>query len=175
MKFKDIKKMTSCGSYEINVGFEYLKDWVDRQQHKEEMGETASLDLNPDFQRGHVWSEQQQINFMEFLLRGGNTNPIYFNCVGWMNDFEGPFVIVDGLQRLTACLRFINNEIKVFGHYLNEFEDSLRINGVDLKININNLKTRKEVLQWYIDLNTGGTVHTNEEIEKVKKMLKKEK
>lgn len=32
--------------------------------------------------------------------------------------------------------------------------------------------TKEEVLQWYVDMNTGGTPHTNEEIERVKKMIK---
>ena len=34
------------------------------------------------------------------------------------------------------------------------------------------LKTEKEVLQWYVDMNAGGTPHTNEEIERVKSMIK---
>lgn len=36
---------------------------------------------------------------------------------------------------------------------------------------INNLKTEKEVLQWYIDMNAGGTPHIKSEIERVKKMI----
>jgi hypothetical protein len=36
-------------------------------------------------------------------------------------------------------------------------------------------KTRAEVLQWYLDLNTGGVVHTDEEIAKVERMLEAEK
>jgi len=36
---------------------------------------------------------------------------------------------------------------------------------------VNNLKTRKEVLQWYIEFNSGGTVHTDAEIQRVKKLL----
>lgn len=39
-------------------------------------------------------------------------------------------------------------------------------------LNVNNLKSEKEVLQWYIDMNAGGTPHTNEEIERVKQMIK---
>lgn len=38
-------------------------------------------------------------------------------------------------------------------------------------LNVNNLKSEKEVLQWYIDMNAGGTPHTNEEIERVEKMI----
>lgn len=40
-----------------------------------------------------------------------------------------------------------------------------------LRFNVNDLKTEKKVLQWYIDMNAGGTPHTTEEIERVKKMI----
>lgn len=38
-------------------------------------------------------------------------------------------------------------------------------------LNVNNLKSEKEVLQWYVDMNAGGTPHASEEIERVKKMI----
>lgn len=38
-------------------------------------------------------------------------------------------------------------------------------------LNVNDLKTEKEVLQWYIDMNAGGTPHTSDEIERVKRMI----
>ena len=44
-----------------------------------------------------------------------------------------------------------------------------------MKINVNDLPTRKNVLQWYIEHNAGGTIHTEEEINRVKELLKKEK
>ena len=83
-------------------------------------------------------------------------------------------VCVDGLQRFTAIERFVNDEIKVFGCLFSEYEDSVRMSNT-IKININDLQTREEVLQWYIDFNSGGTVHTDEEIDKVKMLLEKEK
>lgn len=87
-----------------------------------------------------------------------------------MKKTEGEFVCVDGLQRITACLRFLNNEIPVFGHFLSEYEDSLS-NLIALEFVINDLPTKKDVLKWYIELNTGGTVHSEEEIARVKNML----
>jgi len=56
----------------------------------------------------------------------------------------------------------------------NEIEDAriaLRSSDANLKMNINGLQTRKELLTWYLDLNDGGTVHTKEELDKVKEML----
>ena len=38
-------------------------------------------------------------------------------------------------------------------------------------LNVNDLKTKKEVLQWYVQMNAGGTPHSAEEIERVKKLM----
>lgn len=81
------------------------------------------------------------------------------------------YVCVDGLQRITATQRFIHNEIKVFGSYYKEFEDSLRVLPATMILNVNDLKTEKEVLQWYVDMNIGGTPHTSDEIKRVRKMI----
>lgn len=137
------------------------------------------LQLNPEFQRGHVWTEEQQIAWLEYHLRGGKLgNTIYLNNPFW-NSYREPkqkeysdYVCVDGLQRITAAQRFVHNEIKVFGSYFKEYEDKLRLaNDATMILNVNNLKSEKEVLQWYIDMNAGGTPHTNEEIERVEKMI----
>jgi len=169
MKFDDIPKFTRLGSYQVNSPLRYLDEKITTWEKEQ------GLEINPDFQRGHVWTEAQQVAFMEYLLKGGKSAiTIYFNQPGWMNKFDGPFVLVDGLQRLTACLKFMRNKLKVFGSYYKDYEDKMSYD-IELLINVNNLKTRKEVLQWYIDFNTGGTAHTNEEIDKVKKLLEAEK
>jgi len=98
--------------------------------------------------------------FIESVLKGGakNARVIYLNNPNWKHSDRTykDFVCVDGLQRYTAIKRFINNEIKVFGYYYNEYEDDLRMK-YDMKINVNDLPTRKDVLQWYLQMNTGGT------------------
>lgn len=43
-----------------------------------------------------------------------------------------------------------------------------------MKVNINDLKSKREVLQWYIEMNAGGTPHSNEEIRRVKALMEKE-
>lgn len=123
------------------------------------------------------WTEEQQISYVAHVLRGGTSGKtIFLNNPNWQehrSDTYTDFVCVDGLQRLTALKRFVNNEIKVFNHYYKEFTGSLRIYH-NLKLNINNLKTKKEVLNWYVEMNEGGTPHTKEEIDKVKNLILKE-
>lgn len=169
MKFKDIPRFTRPGSYQVNMPLCYFVKWIKENQMK------CGLELNPDFQRGHVWTEKQQIAYIEFLLRRGKSGRvIYFNCPNWSaGGRNGEFVCVDGLQRTTAIMRFIDNEIPAFGVYCKDFEDELPME-IDVLVNINELQTRKEVLKWYIEMNDGGTPHTEAEINKVRKMLKQE-
>ena len=171
-KFKDIPKfICQDGHYQVNMPIISLPRWVKEQQ------DDLKLELNPDFQRGHVWAEEQKIAYMEYLLKGGlSSRTIYFNMPGWMHtNWEGPFVCVDGLQRITAVLDFLDNKIKVFNSYFKDFEDPRWLcTEPDVIICINDLKYRKDVLHWYIEMNTGGTVHTKEQIDKVKNLLDKE-
>lgn len=169
MKFKDIPQFIECDNYHVNISMEYLVQRI--AEWENELG----LQLNPDFQRGHVWTEEQQIAFIEFVLKGGKSGrDLYFNMAGWMTDFEGDFVCVDGLQRITAIQRFLNNEIKVFGQYYKDFGERTDRVRHNMCIHVNTLKTKREVLQWYIEMNAGGTPHSKEEIERVRKLMEQE-
>ena len=167
-KFSDIPQFTRAGSWQCDFDVDGLKRFIEAETKN-------GLQLNPQFQRGHVWTEEQQIAFLEYFFRGGKSGlVVYFNKPDWsisVPDGEyNDFVCVDGLQRITAMLRFANNEIPIFGLYYKDFEDKPRMRHT-IKININDLKSEREVLQWYVDMNSGGTPHTTEEIERVKKMI----
>lgn len=172
IKFKDIPQFESDGNWQVNYSVSSLVRFI------EEEIELNGLQLNPEFQRGHIWNEEQQIAWLEYHFKGGKSgNTIYLNNPFWHsikepkeNEYKD-YVCVDGLQRLTACQRFIHNEIKVFGSYYKEYGDSMRTLFHMMTLNVNNLKTEKEVLQWYVDMNAGGTPHTIDEIERVKKMI----
>lgn len=177
IKYSEIEKIMPNGSYEINVGLKHIDRWLD------EMEEDYGLELNPDFQRGNVWTEEQQIAYVEFLLRGGKTaNVIYFNCPTFsfgscerIKNYDNmPMQCLDGLQRLTAIRKFIHGRLPIFnGNYIDDFEDKdILLRNTDvIKFNVNNMQTKKDVLNWYITYNSGGTIHSQDEIERVKKLL----
>jgi hypothetical protein len=166
-KFADIPQFTSNGNWQCNFRVAEVWRWVKDQER-----ELGGIDLDPDFQRSHVWTEAQQIAWLEFFFRGGKTGRIYFNHPGWMRDWNGTLTLVDGKQRLEAIRRFMENEIPIFGSYRREFTD--KSHRFDLEICVNNLKTRRQMIQWYIDMNAGGTPHTNREIDAARALLEKE-
>ena len=171
VKFGDIPQFIEAGEYQINMPISHIKKWL------EETEKDLGIDLNPDFQRGYVWTEEQQIAYMEFLFKGGITGRvIYFNCPTWSGNtnVEYPLQCVDGLQRLTAILAFLDDKIKVFGQLYSEYSGKVPTR-FDVLININSLQTRREVLEWYLQFNSGGTIHSEEELNRVRKLLEEEK
>lgn len=175
MKFSEIPQFTKSGSYEVDIPLDHL------ERALEDYKTDYNLELNPDFQRGNVWTKEQQTAYLEFFFRGGKTaRVIYFNCPALggtqADDCSYPdMVCVDGLQRLTAFLGFLHNEIPIFGHFYSEFTDKLRMVGNSIRFNVNALQTKEQVLQWYIEMNTGGTVHAESEINRVKQLLELER
>src|SRR5687767_5542341 len=115
-RFQDIPLFIIDGSWECDFEIQYLHEWIKR--HKEQYG--SELNLSPNFQRAHVWTEQQQISWLEFFLRGGKTGRvIYLNKPDWQGIRKykkgqyNDFVVVDGKQRIEATRRFLDNEIQV--------------------------------------------------------------
>lgn len=176
MKFEQIKKLTQPGAYCVTVGWDYLERHIEKQTQED----SAPLDLEPDFQRAHVWNDEKRARYVEFILRGGGSGKdLYFNCVGWMRDWRGPYVIVDGKQRLEAVRRFMNNRLAVHFPELGsgtllrrDFEDTPRLTTCFFNWHVNHLETRAAVLRWYLEMNSGGVVHTAKELERVRALLK---
>jgi Protein of unknown function DUF262 len=166
MKASDIKKLTDWGNYSVDTLLIYLDRTI--REWQEELG----LELCPNFQRGHVWTQEQQVKFVEYILRGGKTSPLLFNDKNGFNGAPKDFVCVDGLQRLTALLSFLNDELPAFGHKRAQIEGiDRRLRELALTVRVNGLKTDVEVLEWYLELNSGGTPHTEAELDRVRNLL----
>ena len=167
MNFKDIKPFIE-GHYRVDIPLRFLESTIER--YKEEY----NLEVDPDFQRAHVWNQEQQIAFVEHVLKGGQNTIMRFNCPGWMGNREQDIMqLVDGKQRLTAVLAFLNNKILVFNCYYQDFEGFLPLSA-SMQFIVNKLTTRKEVLQWYLEINKGTVAHTSDEISFVEDLLEKE-
>ena len=171
MKFRDIKQTTQA-KYHVDAPWEYFEDHYLAYRNGVH---ALDLDLDPDYQRDYCWTEEQKRRYIEWVLKGGTSGKeIYLNHPGWMKSFKGKFEVVDGKQRISAVLDFLHDKIKVFGKYYSEFEDSLPLSNASFSVNIADLTSRREILQWYLDMNSCGVAHTNSEIENVRKLIEEE-
>jgi len=104
ISYRDIKQVP-ISNYQINVPWGSLEQWLNEQ-----MGYTK-VELEPDFQRHHVWTIEQRQTYMESMLSGVETGQdIYWNQPRWPLGTE-PLVLVDGLQRLTTVRMFMRDEV----------------------------------------------------------------
>ena len=169
--FQDIPQLLE-GNYRIDVPIDHIVPTLERWQrfHK--------LELEPEFQRVHVWSEAQRSAFAEHVLRGGKNTIIRFNCPGWRSNRKSQpsdmMTVVDGKQRLSAILGFLDDKVPAFGNLCSEFEGEFPMTA-QVQFLVNDLLTEAEVLQWYLEINEGNVAHTAEELERVRVMLRKVK
>jgi hypothetical protein len=150
---------------------------VNRVEITEYGGSYEPMNLNPDYQRGHVWTDEQAGRFVGHLIEGGATPILIFNRDG---DYQKSDEVVDGKQRITACYRWLTGRIPaeltdgrlVYFHDLDaESQRYMRsISGPVMEIGYVQL-SRAEVLRLYLRLNRGGTVHTDAEINHVRDLL----
>ncbi len=82
---------------------------------------------------------------------------------------------MDGKQRLTAILKFVNNEISYKGEYYKDQSDSFRRQFVNIVLPCyeSHLIKDEEVVELYNRLNFGGTPHEKKWKAKVPKKDKK--
>lgn len=180
MRVIDIPSFIRPPHYCVMIPWRGIDRWIEAcVEDAKQIPGALGIDLDPDFQRAHVWSEEKQIAFVEYCLRGGEySKTILWNHPGWQGSFKGLMVLVDGKQRLEAVRKFVRNELPIFGGYkLNDFDKPaslLRKGEATFLFAVNNLPTRRNVLEWYLQLNAGGVVHTDEELKKVGILLANE-
>ncbi|MEX6780468.1 DUF262 domain-containing protein [Pseudomonas aeruginosa] len=155
--------------------------WFDLERSITKLGEDyGGLELNPDFQRGHVWSVDQQEHFIANCLRGvvaASGFLIQFNCADWSDedaesDLPKGLQCVDGLQRFTAVTEFVKGNVKPFGYTAQELLGTqFSPKKMYMRVAIHAYTKRADLLSHYLALNAGGTQHSAEEIERVRGLL----
>lgn len=139
------------------------------------------LNLDPDFQCGHVWTPEQRVAFMEGLFRG-TVNPtliIQFNFPHWDmqdpdSDLPDEMQIVDGLQRLTTIRQFMDGSIRPFGLTPSDLDDTdfdLRCSLISVKLAVHTFAKHEDLLSYYLAIHSGDTSHSPQELEQVRGLI----
>lgn len=169
-RISDYTYVQRMGTYRISADTDGILHMIERYK------KDYNLDFDPEFQRGYRWSHSQKIAFIEYLLSGGPSGrEIYFNYPRWMgtSSLNDVMTLVDGKQRISTVMSYIKGEFSVFE---NIFYKDLRLEDASrifLYFNVNDLTEMKDIVTWYLSMNTGGSVHTEEDLQKAKDILNK--
>lgn len=172
----EIIRPLRTAAYEVDCRWRDFDGFIDNLAR-----DYGGLELSPDFQRGHVWTPQQQQHFVENTLRGVISSSgflVQFNCPNWDNDtYAGDLPrglqCIDGLQRITAIRGFLAGAVQPFGLHVAELDDSsfsVRRHQYQFRVAVHNFEHRADLLQHYLDLNAGGTPHAPAEIARVREL-----
>jgi len=131
--------------------------------------EFYKVDMNPVFQRDYVWSEADDVAYIEWFLR---TNESIRICPATTISIKrgsktDAYQLIDGKQRCNALLKFCRGELKIFGQYFKDFEfkgfnPDVYFSFIDLE--------GDDLIDYYLAVNTTGVQHTEEEIEKARRL-----
>lgn len=184
MHFSEIPQFPKA-YYTVDTSIRHLENTLE-EYNRAPLTEPGHLKLQPIFQRGYVWTKNQQIQYMEYLLKGGEfAKTVIFNCPNWMEiqqkntagwsilDITSNHVVcVDGQQRIRAIRAFLQNKIPAFNTYFKDFEEKIPLD-LTLRIQMLKLQTPQQLLQAYIDYNTGGSVHSETDLKPAIELLNK--
>ena len=104
---------------ELTLKFEIESKTVAEFRALDKSGE---LILRPEYQRKIVWPDRAKVSLMETILLGYPIPEIYLSYET-TPDGEQTASVVDGQQRLTALLEFINNEYTLDGLEAGDLSD----------------------------------------------------
>ena len=173
MKFSDIPQFPAA-RWSVDVPWTHLESNLDTIRGG------GDLRLDPDYQRAHVWTQEQQRQYVEFQLMGGEiSRTLIFNAPFWSKHAKDPsetyVELLDGKQRLEAVRAFLRGDFPVFGLKIDEFEGRFPTMEYRFRFQVCCLETREEVLSLYLKINAGGTPHSKAELDRVRALLEKER
>lgn len=111
----------------------------------------ARYDLNPPYQRGRVWTVEQNQNLVYSMLAGIPIGAVCINRRPWQQGAVTDTTVVDGQQRITAIRAFMDDETAVPADW---FADDMGPRG--------------EARMSYINETCGTITHAGVEVEGVR-------
>lgn len=169
--YADLRASMVHGEGEGSIFAQRIRATID----SEEPG--LRLNIDPDYQRGHVWTVAQSAAFVGHKLEGGECPTLTIQR--W--HAAVPDEVVDGKQRLLAILGFVEDRIPALlsdgaSYYLREWgpdDRHMLPRSFELMLRARYVccPTRADVLRLYLKLNRGGSIHSDEEIARVRDLL----
>lgn len=132
---------------------------------------------NPDYQRGYVWTYEDKHNYLRSVFEDRDLGKFIF--VEDRSYSEYRLEVLDGKQRMSALLEFYTSQLPYNGKYYHNLSkhDRYLIEGRMVQFaQIDKAQYSKaDLLSLFLDLNTAGVPQTEEHLDHVRELLRKEK
>ncbi len=163
-------------AYRVDVPWAMLPKYIAEEERN------LGLRVEPDYQRGRVWTAAQKRAWVEHCLMGGETaKEVTLVCEHFAGVPSGRYAVADGLQRLTTAIGFVQGYVRVFpddarpeGYALGDFDGKLSFIRHMLAFVTVVAPTRADELLLYLRINAGGTPHGPAELDRVRGLLRAE-
>jgi hypothetical protein len=129
-------------------------------------------DMDPDYQREYCWELEDKVALIDSIFRNIDIGKFVFVH----NDYSDEYLyeILDGKQRLRAILDFYENRFAYKGKYFNDLSKIDQHWFTDYCVSVAEVlrSDKKEILNYFVMLNTTGKPIDTKHIDKVKNMIK---
>lgn len=130
------------------------------------------LEINPAFQRRAVWLEEERSQLLNTIISSLPFPEIYFQVETDVNSGKQKYIVVDGQQRTTSILKFIDNEFSLpdrgiqSGKYFRDLDDTTKKQFWNYKVVVRLLKLTNdaEIRDLFQRLNTNNLKLTDQEL-----------
>lgn len=135
------------------------------------------VDFNPVFQRGYEWEFEDKEFLIDSIFKGVDIGKFSFvkHSYSHYEDTGFLYTILDGKQRLSALLDFIECRFTYRGKYYNELSPKDRNHFDNFPISRGEVTTDdlEEMIDYFLILNTTGKVVGEDHLNKVKELKTK--
>ncbi len=180
--FKVIKRFNEPFAVILDTDMKWILNGIKLFNENIDEPMEQTINIHPDYQRPLVWSLEQKQKYLAFYLKGGmyteKGQPLIFNFNMNMHNNgkglnRGDFELIDGQQRLNAIIEFMNGEFYTIIDGEEIWYKDVSYMPFNIKYKRLELSTVSDVINYYIDLNDAGEIHTVNDIIHAKNLLKK--
>ncbi|KTT66122.1 hypothetical protein NS383_07260 [Pseudomonas oryzihabitans] len=140
--------------------------WIHARRNDE------SLEISPAFQRRAVWMERERSELMATIVSGLPFPEIYIHVVTDPDSGKQRHIVVDGQQRTTSILMFIDNDVALpqtapfKGEYFRDLSDRQKESFWDYKVVVRSLRktNEAEIRDIFSRLNTNNVTLNDQEL-----------
>ena len=140
------------------------------------------IDLEPEYQRGNVWNDQQKYNLIDSIFKNVDIGKFTIIRRPWGPDGNKPltpklYEMLDGKQRLTAVYEYYIGRFMYKGKYFYELHGRDQNHFKHFTINWAETEplTKEQKYRYFLKLNTTGTPVDENHINKVRELWVLEK